>query len=1421
MPTKTDRILGYLPSTFRGQPRPSALFAVTDAFGGELQGAENGLAAVMQAHWVDHADRFEELLADLPLLAALYGLGPRDEESVEEFREHLKRYIRTFIEGTVTVQGILRITAAALGLRIADRPDELDVWWSRQDELLTIRCRRLDDAATIVFGGPSLRAAGADARAAAVTGTLGLSAGVDVRSASKLAVAIDGGDPATVDLMTLPDPASATTEQVAAAIAAAVPGLVAAGAGGRLRLASATVGAASGLSLPAIDDDAVPLLLGLPARRAQGRDPRPAEIVGQADLAAGADLDPPRYVRIRVDGAQEAEIDLRGDGPAHASLVELRDRINAALGLDVARAEGSALALRSPTAGVAGTLELLAPAAQDATALVFGRAPRFDAGDDAARARIAGPDVSAGLDLHEASRLAVVVDGDEAIVDCAGADPAATRPGEVVEKLNDALGSVAGYDGRSISIFSAQTGPAASVEISELEEGDASQQILGLAPRSFAGTDEVTARIEGTAAPVDLRAEHVVRVRVDGQEREADLRDGATHAGAVTPAELAQALQQAFGAPVATIGDGGRLVLLSPTAGAAGSVGVAPIDERVQRRFVSRAVVRGEAAETLLGVLAADATGEPETSAAIEGEVDLRHVVDLTGSRWLRIGVDGGDPQDVDVAGPRPRATSLDEIVAAIDGALGQPVAQAVAGRLRLVSPTPGPAGSLALGPPAPEDALQVVGLTPGTVRGRDGVDVSFLSTVALDAGVDLSGGGFVRLRIDGAEHEVDCAGATPGSTSIAEIVVALNLAFAQRVATTEGPRIRLRTFAHGSASELEFLAPAAAPDATATIFGIASPRSYRGSDAAPARVVGTENLATGLPLGSRRYLRVVLDAGPAKRVDLAAGAADPLEPSLDEAVAALDAALGTGIASHDGGHLALVSPTAGVGGRIMLEPYTSLDARDAVLGDVAVQASGRASGPATITGTIDLLGPVDLSDRGQLVLALDGEPPIEIDVAGATPRLTFLDEVVSAVNAAVPGLADATADDRLRLRWPGSRLAVLPARVLEVVEYPPETRTEAAVRLSHGGRWTIDDDGAAEASAEIELLALRGIAAPAVVDGALGKRVRIRTAVEAGGRLRLRAGPAGGIEASVIVPGRPPAAIAAADVLVEPPGADKDPAQALRIVRGRSAWTYLECLGTRFDRAHFDVDHFSGGACAEVGVFDASQWGTVAGAPVHAVFGDATAAPEPSVDVTVRWMRHAPGRLDVNLPADLGARFGGRFNEGRFGSGAEQLEHYPGAVTEPTGDPRDIATLVSAGSLLLGEHVETVPLGWSALTLPFRRPQRLTMGIAGQPAALYLREAGVAGFVRLAARSAGPEGAEIEVTARPAGPASFDVEVSFAAACFERAREVVAGRPLSASGDDHLVPGPIGVLEAKAAGIQAAIRRERTWSAGPHDHHV
>src|SRR5689334_4614487 len=136
MPTKTDRILSYLPGTFQVDPRPAALFAVADTFGNELQLGENSLAAILLSHWVDFADKNAETIDDLARIASMYGLAPRDDETIEEFRDHLKRYVRTFIDGTVTVQGVLRVSAEALGLRIADSYDDLDSWWKRSEEVL-------------------------------------------------------------------------------------------------------------------------------------------------------------------------------------------------------------------------------------------------------------------------------------------------------------------------------------------------------------------------------------------------------------------------------------------------------------------------------------------------------------------------------------------------------------------------------------------------------------------------------------------------------------------------------------------------------------------------------------------------------------------------------------------------------------------------------------------------------------------------------------------------------------------------------------------------------------------------------------------------------------------------------------------------------------------------------------------------------------------------------------------------------------------------------------------------------------------------------------------------------------------------------------------------------------------------------------
>jgi hypothetical protein len=76
MTAKTDRILSHLPQVYQKAQRDSVLYTLMDVFGQELLAAENSLAGVMRAHWVDHADRGAEALNDLIRIGALYGLAP-------------------------------------------------------------------------------------------------------------------------------------------------------------------------------------------------------------------------------------------------------------------------------------------------------------------------------------------------------------------------------------------------------------------------------------------------------------------------------------------------------------------------------------------------------------------------------------------------------------------------------------------------------------------------------------------------------------------------------------------------------------------------------------------------------------------------------------------------------------------------------------------------------------------------------------------------------------------------------------------------------------------------------------------------------------------------------------------------------------------------------------------------------------------------------------------------------------------------------------------------------------------------------------------------------------------------------------------------------------------------------------------------
>ena len=79
MVTKTNRILSYLPSTFRTVPPALVLKQLIETFGQDLLVADNSLAEILAAHFVDYADRGAAEIDDLAKIAALYGLAPRRE----------------------------------------------------------------------------------------------------------------------------------------------------------------------------------------------------------------------------------------------------------------------------------------------------------------------------------------------------------------------------------------------------------------------------------------------------------------------------------------------------------------------------------------------------------------------------------------------------------------------------------------------------------------------------------------------------------------------------------------------------------------------------------------------------------------------------------------------------------------------------------------------------------------------------------------------------------------------------------------------------------------------------------------------------------------------------------------------------------------------------------------------------------------------------------------------------------------------------------------------------------------------------------------------------------------------------------------------------------------------------------------------
>jgi hypothetical protein len=291
---------------------------------------------------------------------------------------------------------------------------------------------------------------------------------------------------------------------------------------------------------------------------------------------------------------------------------------------------------------------------------------------------------------------------------------------------------------------------------------------------------------------------------------------------------------------------------------------------------------------------------------------------------------------------------------------------------------------------------------------------------------------------------------------------------------------------------------------------------------------------------------------------------------------------------------------------------------------------------------------------------------------------------------------------------------------------------------------------------------------------------------------------------------------LAPASALVRADQLDK--AIVLKVRTGRTLFRYLDCLGPRFDFAHFNRARFPNGNCGERGIFDVSRFSNSPPERVRAVFACAPPLSDPPVTIDFQLEKFGAAEFVVNLPADLPPRFGGRFNESKFGEGGDDnssAQVFQNAVAEPESDPNFLVKLINSpatgSKFVTAEHVPAMGLGYTAaeMNVSFRKPKFLTLGTPNRPARLFLTEPGLTGFIKIEAKENGVWGNEIGVTVREVRPAIYDVAIIFRGARFEQARAIVQGVTTETI-QEVMKPGPTGVLQAKAAGVRAGITRDR-----------
>src|SRR5256714_9499902 len=239
-----------------------------------------------------------------------------------------------------------------------------------------------------------------------------------------------------------------------------------------------------------------------------------------------------------------------------------------------------------------------------------------------------------------------------------------------------------------------------------------------------------------------------------------------------------------------------------------------------------------------------------------------------------------------------------------------------------------------------------------------------------------------------------------------------------------------------GGGSPTDFLDPEG-PAAPETTPGVAPPRGYGGAPPTAARLVGVRELHVGTDLRVARFLTGGVDGRTPVTIDCAARAANAEAATPAEIVAAINEGLGAAIAAQQGRRRTLTSPTVGPGSQIELSASTGGDARAKLLGDVPDETKGDDPAPAVIKGAAELLSTLDMSERRTLRLSVDGERPVDIEVAGGGPPPAAADEGGPLLNQKFPRPASLTPQGNIRLTSPprgGERsLSLLPLHALEL----------------------------------------------------------------------------------------------------------------------------------------------------------------------------------------------------------------------------------------------------------------------------------------------------------------------------------------------------------------------------------------------------